>query len=89
MNDKNDEREDEFAGQINLGNPGEFTILEFGKTVINKTKQILKLHNATPTRWSNIKKPDPSLTKENLNCKPKIMLNEELDKTIAYDKQNI
>ena len=31
MSDKNDEREDEFTGPVNLGNPSEFTILEFGK----------------------------------------------------------
>ena len=31
MSDKNDEREDKFTGPVNLGNPCELTILEFGK----------------------------------------------------------
>ena len=37
MSDKNDEREDKFAGPVNLGNPSEFTILEFGEKVVDKT----------------------------------------------------
>ena len=82
--------EDEFTGPVNLGNPGEFTILEFGKKVIDKTNSDSQItHCPLPHDDPTQRKPDISLAKENLNWQPKIMLDEGLDKTIEYYKQII
>ena len=82
--------EDEFTGPVNLGNPCEFTILEFGKKVIDKTNSDSQItHCPLPHDDPTQRKPDISLAKENLNWQPKIMLDEGLDKTIEYYKQII
>ena len=82
--------EDKFTGPVNLGNPGEFTILEFAKKVIDKTNSDSQIiHYPLPHDDPTQRKPDITLAKEKLNWEPKIMLNEGLDKTIEYYKQII
>ena len=81
---------DEFTGPVNLGNPGEFTILEFAKKVIKKTKSKSKIINCPPPEDDPTqRKPDITLAKESLNWEPKIMLDEGIDKTIEYYKKVI
>ena len=77
-------RED-FLGPVNLGNPGEFTILELAQKVIDKTNSDSKiifcpLPSDDPTK----RRPDISLAKKELDWEPKIELDEGLDKTIEY-----
>lgn len=82
--------EDDFTGPVNLGNPGEFSILEFAEKIIEKTKSSSKIINCPlPHDDPTQRKPDISLAKEKLNWKPLIMLNEGLDKTIEYYKKII
>ena len=74
-------------GPINLGNPGEFSMLELAEKVLkftsSKSKIIfLPLPEDDPTK----RKPDITLAKKNLNWEPKIGLDEGLDKTIYYFK---
>jgi len=74
-------------GPINLGNPGEFSMLELAEKVLkftsSKSKIIfLPLPENDPTK----RKPDITLAKKNLNWEPKIGLDEGLDKTIYYFK---
>lgn len=77
--------EDEFVGPVNLGNPGEFTILEFAKKVIAKIDTSSKLvYCDLPKDDPTQRRPDISLAKEKLDWEPKIMLDEGLDKTIEY-----
>ena len=79
-----------FTGPVNLGNPGEFTILEFAKMVIKKTNSKSKIINCPPLEDDPTqRKPDITLAKEILNWKPKIMLDEGIDKTIEYYKKII
>ena len=79
--------EDEFVGPVNLGNPGEFTILEFAKKVISKIDTSSKLiYCDLPKDDPTQRRPDISLAKEKLNWEPEIMLDEGLDKTIKYYK---
>ena len=84
------ETEDSFKGPVNLGNPSEFTILDFARMVINKTgsdSQII--HCPSPEDDPTKRKPDITLAKEKLNWEPKVMLDEGLDRTIEYYKKII
>src|SRR5205085_12105114 len=78
--------EDEpFPGPINLGNPGEFTILELAKQVIELTGSKSKIVFAElpvddPTR----RRPDITLAQEKLNWKPTVQLSDGLKRTITY-----
>ena len=76
---------DDFTGPMNLGNPGEFTILELAEHIIdltNSSSEIVfkPLPQDDPVR----RKPDISLAKEKLGWSPKIKLQDGLIKTIEY-----
>ena len=76
---------EEFIGPVNLGNSGEFTILELAKKVIKKTNSSSKLEfHPLPSDDPTQRKPDISLAKKELNWEPKIQLDEGLNKTIKY-----
>jgi UDP-glucuronate decarboxylase len=76
---------DDFAGPVNLGNPGEFTILELAKTIIeltgSKSEIVFKpLPSDDPTQRC----PDITLAREKLGWEPAVRLREGLVNTIAY-----
>ncbi|MEW5815842.1 MAG: UDP-glucuronic acid decarboxylase family protein [Spirochaetota bacterium] len=76
---------DEFTGPVNIGNPGEFTILQLAEMVIkmigSKSKIIFKpLPQDDPLQ----RKPVIDLAKKELGWEPKIPLEEGLEKTICY-----
>jgi len=76
---------DDFIGPVNIGNPGEFTILELAQKVIrltgSKSKIIyLPLPSDDPTQ----RQPDITLAKEKLDWKPTVDLETGLLKTIEY-----
>ena len=76
---------DEFVGPVNIGNPGEFTILELAEKVIEFVGGSNKIANMPlpmddPTR----RRPDISLAKETLGWEPKIALDEGLRRTIEF-----
>lgn len=76
-----------FNGPVNLGNPGEFTILELAEKVIKKTGTKSKIvHKPLPQDDPLLRRPDISVAKAKLNWEPKIALDEGLDKTISYFK---
>jgi len=78
---------DDFTGPVNLGNPGEFTILELAEKVIKLTNSNSKIINKPlPQDDPMQRKPDISLAKEKLNWEPKIDLEEGLKRTIDYFK---
>lgn len=80
--------EDEVTGPINLGNPGEFTILELAEMIIHMTGSrsditYLPLPEDDPVQ----RKPVISKAKKQLsNWEPKIGLEEGLEQTIDYFK---
>lgn len=79
--------EEGFTGPVNLGNPGEFTMLELANKVIeltgSKSKIVyLPLPQDDPTQ----RKPVIDLAKEKLNWQPTIPLEEGLKRTIDYFK---
>ena len=74
-----------FTGPVNLGNPGEFTILELANVIIkltgSKSKILMKeLPQDDPER----RKPDISLARSTLDWSPRVPLEEGLTKTIDY-----
>jgi UDP-glucuronate decarboxylase len=75
----------EFIGPINVGNPGEFTILELAEKVLRLTGSKSKLtFLPLPEDDPMQRQPDISLAKKELNWEPKITLEEGLNKTIDY-----
>ena len=82
---------DDVIGPINIGNPGEYTILELAEKVIaltgSKSKLIfMPLPQDDPTQ----RQPDISLAKKVLNnWEPKVPLEEGLTKTIEYFKNSL
>lgn len=76
---------DTLTGPVNIGNPGEFTILELAKKVIEKTGSKSEIiHKELPTDDPLQRKPDITLAKKELKWEPQINLDQGLDKTITY-----
>ena len=76
---------EDFVGPVNLGNPGEFTILELAENVIRLTGSKSKIiYQDLPQDDPLQRQPDITLAKEKLGWEPKIPLEEGLKKTIAY-----
>jgi UDP-glucuronate decarboxylase len=70
---------------INIGNPGEFTILELAEKVIKLTGSKSKIiHEPLPSDDPKQRKPDISKAKKILNWEPSVNLEEGLKKTIEY-----
>ncbi len=79
---------DDFIGPVNIGNPGEFTILELAKKVIDLTGSKSEIiYQPLPQDDPLQRKPDITLAKKVLDWEPKIKLEEGLKKTIAYFDQ--
>ncbi|MFY9657561.1 MAG: UDP-glucuronic acid decarboxylase family protein [Methylocystis sp.] len=73
------------TGPVNLGNPGEFTILELAHNVIQLTNSKSKLRfQPLPDDDPRQRQPDISLASRELGWRPTIPLLEGLRKTIAY-----
>lgn len=78
---------DDFTGPINIGNPGEFTMLELAEKVIKFTGSKSKIiFEPLPQDDPKMRRPDITLAKEKLDWEPKVTLDEGLKKTIEYFK---
>ncbi|MBU2651277.1 MAG: SDR family oxidoreductase [Bacteroidetes bacterium] len=76
---------DDFTGPVNIGNPGEFTIMELASKVIELTGSKSKLtFEPLPEDDPIQRQPDITLAKNRLGWKPTIHLEEGLLKTIEY-----
>ncbi len=76
---------DGFTGPVNLGNPGEFTILELAQKVIALTRSKSRLvKKKLPMDDPRQRKPDIALARRQLSWEPSIGLDAGLRKTIAY-----
>lgn len=77
-----------FTGPLNLGNPGEFTMLELAEKVLALTDSKLKIvYQPLPQDDPTQRKPVIDLAKKELDWEPKVALEEGLKKTIAYFEQ--
>lgn len=76
---------DAFTGPVNLGNPGEFTVLELAKKILDLTGSKSKIiYKPLPQDDPTQRKPMIELAKQELKWEPKIVLEEGLKKTIRY-----
>ncbi len=81
---------DEFTGPMNLGNPGEFTILELAETVIRMTgSQSRIVHNPLPQDDPTQRQPDITLAKSVMGWEPVMKLEHGLVKTIDYFRRTL
>ena len=79
---------DEVTGPINLGNPGEFTILELAELVIELTGSRSKIiRRPLPADDPKQRRPDTTKARELLNWQAVTPLREGLQRTIAYFDQ--
>ena len=76
---------DDFTGPVNLGNPGEFTMLELAEKVIKKVGGKSKIvFRPLPSDDPKMRRPDITVAKNKLGWEPKVTLDEGLDHIITY-----
>ncbi|HPL09677.1 MAG TPA: SDR family oxidoreductase [Smithellaceae bacterium] len=79
---------DDFFGPVNIGNPGEFTILQLARLVIELTGSTSQIvFQPLPSDDPAQRKPDIALAREKLGWQPTISLEKGLIGTIAYFKE--
>jgi UDP-glucuronate decarboxylase len=77
--------DDDVTGPINLGKPGEFTILELAEKVMDLTSSKSDIiFKPMPIDDPMQRKPDITLARKFLEWEPEVALEEGLKKTIAY-----
>ena len=78
----------DFTGPVNIGNPGEFTMLELADQVLKLTGSKSKLvFKPLPSDDPKNRQPDISVVKSKLGWEPKICLEDGLKETIDYFKK--
>lgn len=76
-----------FTGPINLGNPGEFTMIELAEQILRLTGSRSKLaFKPLPEDDPRQRQPDITLARETLDWSPRVSLEDGLKETIAYFK---
>ena len=79
--------QEEIIGPVNVGNPGEFTMLELAQAVLEQTGSKSKIvYQPLPGDDPKMRRPDISLAKKALGWEPKVHLYDGLQKTIEYFK---
>lgn len=79
---------DEISGPVNLGNPGEFTILDLAEKVIRKINSSSKIiYCPLPGDDPTQRRPDIAKAKKLLKWEPLIDLEHGLDSTIQYYRE--
>lgn len=75
----------DFTGPVNLGNPGEYAMLELAEKVISLTHSKSKIiFTSLPADDPRKRRPDITLAKAKLAWEPKICLDDGLRETIDY-----
>ncbi|MBM3851715.1 MAG: SDR family oxidoreductase [Verrucomicrobia bacterium] len=78
------------VGPINLGNPGEFTMLELAQLTLQLVGGKSKIvHQPLPADDPRQRQPDISLAREILQWEPAVPLAEGLERTITYFRGRI
>ena len=80
----------DFTGPVNIGNPGEFSMLQLAELVIKLTGSKSKIvYQPLPQDDPKQRRPDISLAKQEFDWQPNIQLEAGLKKTIDYFAQRI
>lgn len=74
---------------VNIGNPGEFTIIEFAKLVLKASGSKSKvIYKPLPQDDPKQRKPDITLAKKLLGWTPRVPLAQGLQETLAWFQQH-
>jgi UDP-glucuronate decarboxylase len=80
----------EFPGPVNIGNPGEFTILEIAEKIITLTGSKSRMvHRRLPMDDPRQRRPDIGLAREKLGWEPKVGLEDGIKETIGYFRRTL
>ncbi|HWR72198.1 MAG TPA: UDP-glucuronic acid decarboxylase family protein [Nitrospirota bacterium] len=80
----------DFIGPVNLGNPEEYTILDFAKKIIAMTGSRSKIiHQPLPSDDPTQRQPDISLASEKLSWQPRVSVDVGLSRTIEYFRKEL
>ena len=78
---------EDFMGPVNVGNDGEYTILDLAKMIIELSNSNSKIvFKPLPSDYPFKISPDLSLAKEKLGYEPTVHVRDGLMKTIEYFK---
>jgi len=76
---------DDFIGPVNIGNPGEFTIMQLAELVMELVGKKCKVtHKPAPADDPRQRQPDITLARKRLGWEPQVPLREGLSKTIEW-----
>lgn len=79
---------EDFVGPVNIGNPGEFTMLELAEAVLRLTGSKSQLvFKPLPADDPKQRRPDIGLARSKLSWQPKVALEDGLKETISYFKR--
>ena len=77
-----------FTGPVNIGNPGEFTMLQLAEMVLSLSNSKSKIiYQPLPSDDPKQRQPNIDLAKDKLGWQPKVELKDGLKETIAYLKK--
>jgi UDP-glucuronate decarboxylase len=77
--------DNDFTGPVNIGNPGEFSMLELAEMVLRLTGSKSKIvFRPLPYDDPRQRRPNIELAKSKLDWEPKVPLEEGLKKVIEY-----
>ncbi len=78
----------DFTGPVNIGNPGEFTMIELAENVLRLTGSKSGIEfRALPQDDPRQRQPDIALARKQLDWQPHVSLEDGLRETIAYFKK--
>ena len=73
------------SGPVNIGNPNEFTIMEFARLISDISGVKMKvIYQPLPVDDPKQRRPDITLAKTKLSWQPKVELRQGLEKTIEW-----
>lgn len=77
--------ESSFSGPVNIGNPGEYTMLELAETILKFTCSKSKIiYQPLPSDDPRQRQPNIDLAKDKLGWEPKVSLDDGIKKTLEY-----
>jgi UDP-glucuronate decarboxylase len=83
-------RQTETPGPVNLGNPGEFTMVELAELILKLVGGRSKIaHKRLPADDPRQRRPDITLAKRLLKWEPTVPLEDGLKRTIAYFRKRL
>ncbi len=73
---------------VNIGNPGEMTVLQFAKAILKYTGSASPIDfRPLPVDDPKVRQPDISLARRVLGWEPKVTLDEGIARTVAYFRE--